>query len=295
MITGIASIGLAVRDLQDALAYYTQHTSFTQTARKQHADNPALNALLGVPEMQYETALLDANTTQLELTQFALSDAYFAPDLMPVVGPGITHVCYQSSAADPAYARFKGARTQMVSRGNQPIDLAGAGITYAYARDPQGNLFEMEQLVQPPRAQHLWLGHVALVTADLPRLLTFYAATLLGMPAAPPSFRFGNNPKLDQVADLEGIDLTGAWIRAFDVHLEFWQYHHPPTPATRRPVLLGGYYAINFQVTDLQAEYQRLCAHGVVFAGAPVVFEDVRRVYGYDVDGNIFQLLEPLS
>jgi catechol 2,3-dioxygenase-like lactoylglutathione lyase family enzyme len=283
MIQRIHSISLRVPDLAHCLAYYTQTTGFAEVQR---FTVPA-NDSRGVAEQR---VLLDAQTAYLELIG---TPSNGTASVEPAVyTAGITHVCYQAPATQPAYPRFQNGQTRFVSRGNQPIDLAGQGITYAYARDVAGNLFELEQLAAPPRSEALWLGHVALVTPHLERLIHFYAVILLGLPQAPPSVRFANNPKLDAVADLDQVDLSGAWIRAFSVHLEFWQYHHPATPPL--PALRSqpqyGYTSITFETDDLLAEYERLQKQAVQFAAPPQPVADVWQVVGYDPDGNLFQL-----
>ena len=299
MITGIHSIGIAVQtgQLEQIAAYYTQRGDFATLGHSSGTDHEGLAALFGVPCLSYASMWLDVKTTLLELTQFAFDEAFAPPGEMPVIGPGLTHVCYQSPASQPAYERFKGGETRLISRGDRPIDLARAGITYAYARDPAGNIFEMEQLTMPLRPEALWMGHIALVTYDIERLTRFYSQTLLGQDNAPACYRFGDNPRLDDVADVENVSLIGAWIRAFPLQLEFWQYLNPPTPVPPpgQPVPRQGYYTINFEVDDVHADYERLQAQGVRFAASPRIYPNVTQVYGFDPDGNAFQLRQSFT
>jgi catechol 2,3-dioxygenase-like lactoylglutathione lyase family enzyme len=292
MIKRIHSISMAVTEQQftQIFEYYTHIGGFQALERSSGTSHAALEALFDVEALAYTTVGLAVKTAHLELTMFAFPDASSVV-AMPVIGPGITHICYQSPATQPAYDRFKGGATHLISRGEHPIDLARAGITYAYARDPAGNIFEMEQLDLPPYPESLWMGHVALVTHDIEHLTTFYSETLLGQPQLPAHFRFANNPRLDDVVDIDGIDLIGAWIREFTPHLEFWQYITPPTPTRlNNHVPRQGYYSINFEVDDVQSEYDRLRRQGVRFAAPPQACAGVVQTYGFDPDGNAFQL-----
>ena len=58
----------------------------------------------------------------------------------------MTHTCFQSPNYDSGWDKFVAMGIDPLSRGDQPIDLGGYGITYGYAYDPDGNMIELEQL-----------------------------------------------------------------------------------------------------------------------------------------------------
>ena len=62
---------------------------------------------------------------------------------MPPKGPGMTHTCYQSPEWYSSYEKFKANGADILSRGDQPIDLGGYGVTYAYAYDAEGHMMEI--------------------------------------------------------------------------------------------------------------------------------------------------------
>ena len=62
---------------------------------------------------------------------------------LPVQGPGITHICYQSSAENSIYKQAKINGATVVSRGTTPVNR-GYGIQYAYIRDANNIMFETE-------------------------------------------------------------------------------------------------------------------------------------------------------
>jgi catechol-2,3-dioxygenase len=57
-------------------------------------------------------------------------------------------------------------------------------------------LYELEQLDKPPFADSVWMGHVALVTPDIDRLVEFYTK-LLGVKPHNRIDNIRNSPKLD--------------------------------------------------------------------------------------------------
>jgi catechol 2,3-dioxygenase-like lactoylglutathione lyase family enzyme len=296
MIKGIHSVGISVVDIEQAIEFYTQATGFDVVKRYKVAHNPALDKVFGIDNIAYETAVFHAKTAFVELTQFHTPPTELGEHEMPVPGPGMTHVCYQSPVSDPAYTRFKTIGARMISRGDEPIDLMGAGITYAYARDPERNIFEVEQLDQPPQPYPIWLGHVAMATHDIERLSRFYGM-LLGIEEPASIVRVADNPRLDEVADIDNLELLAAWIRELNMTLEFWQFVNPATPpsTTKRTMFTPGYNKVCFEVDDIEVDYQRLQQLGIAFLSAPIQVDDSMVAYGYDPDGNLFQLQQFLN
>lgn len=294
MIKSVLSVGVSVKNLDRAVAFYLNAAGFKEDARVRIENDGAIQELFGIKNSGYTSSILQAKTTGLEIIQFESPSPDSDQLRMPVIGPGITHVCYQSPSTDPAYAKFKNAGASLISRGDHPIDLAGAGITYAYLRDPDGNIFESEQLDQPPLPYSVWMGHVSLVTNNIERLSSFYSTILLGNASPSPKARFAKGPKMDEVADLDNLEIWMVWIRGLNLTLEFCQYDKPatPQPTGKRPVQRFGYNWIKFEVDHLQEEYKRLLQLGVEFQSTPVQTQGAWAVLGYDPDGNPFQLIQ---
>ena len=87
-----------------------------------------------------------------------------AASAMPVSGPGVTHVCYQIPNSKPIYDKIKTLGAVIVSRGSKPVDVGGYGIQYAYAKDADGLMFEMEHFDKPKFTEDTWVGHVSIIT-----------------------------------------------------------------------------------------------------------------------------------
>jgi len=94
--------------------------------------------------------------------------------------------------------------------GEPPIDLNGAGVRYAYARDADDIMFEVEQVDAPRFDGPIWLAHVALVSHDIDRLVDFYR-DLLGVEP----YRRANTIKgsrFDEVTGLDDVRVRAAWF-----------------------------------------------------------------------------------
>ena len=302
-ILGVIAIIISVSNLDAALVFYQAATPFELIKLDEIANDPAADTLFGSEGAQFRRAVLRAPNMLIELLEFKQNNG-LATSKMPIEGPGMTHTCYQTPAAKSGYDRFKSAGADILTLGDAAIDLGGYGVTYAYAHDPDGNMLEMEQL-DPPVLDHMgynqspvlqnaemWVTQVCLVSADIDRLLAFYAE-LLGI-APSRRVEVKNNKKAAAIGGASSVHILGAWFQ-LDTHakvLELWQYMEPKTPALRelkRPTSLG--YSFVIEVDDINREYERLqTINGVSFISEPVVFDDFIGAYARDIDGNVFCL-----
>ena len=297
MIKGIHHIGASVPQLDDVVRFYQDAVDLPQVGAFATANSAAADRVTGLQNVRSRTILLNGTTTYLELFEFE-SPQPPPQAIMPVYGPGITHVCFQSPEDDPAFDKFSGQGMQMVSRGDRPVRLnPQRGITYAYARDVAGNMFEMEQWVTPPRAFPIWIAHVAFVSPNIERLTAFYSQVVMGMDASPEIRRFRGIPNLDVVGDIDNGDLYGTWIPTPNILIEIWQYVNPQTPdePVNGSLETLGYTHICFEVDDVSAEYNRLTQLGVPFISEPHQTPTSVIVFGRDPDGNLFELLQFLE
>lgn len=136
------------------------------------------------------------------------------------------------------------------------------------------------------------IHHVAIAVPDLDQALAFYRDAL-GFAVVQEGDWDGDYPQADRVIGLEGTSARIAMLEAPNAYLEIWQYRHPqPEDRRARPCDLG-YPHFALQVTDIEAEYQRLARAGMTFAAeAPVNLGNTSAIYGKDPFGNIIELYE---
>lgn len=305
-LMGINHIGLSVSNLDAALAFYQGVTGYPLVRRESVSGEPA-STLFGVPHLSYESAVLEAPNMLFELTEFS-NNAGKETSKMPAHGPGMTHTCFQSPSADSAFDRFAAAGAEILSRGGQPIDLGGYGVTYAYAYDADGNMFELEQLDEGPLAAgayndrweakgyNSWITQVALVTHDIERLTDFYETILAFSP-----YRDGdyvNNERMGDITNIDNLSLLASWFRMNERSktIELWQYRNPLTKeySGKRGTTDFG-YSFSIEVGDIQAEVARMTALGVEFVSQPQELGDFLHAYAHDIDGNVFSLRQALD
>jgi catechol 2,3-dioxygenase-like lactoylglutathione lyase family enzyme len=293
-IKGVRYVGVTVSDIDATLEFYNAAANYEVVKRHKAKGRAIDKALVAKRPREVEIALIRTPTVFLKLTDFDPKRATTAPD-RPVIGPGYTHICFQSPASDSAFDKFRAAGMRMVTRNGVPVDIGGYGVVYAYGRDPDGVMIENEVLDKPRRTEPVWVTHVANVTPDIDRLVGFYE-TLLGF-APHRKIERENNEKLDAIADIDNLKIIGAWFRMRNFELELWHYARPQTPARAAPALLDeiGYNEVAFEVGDLDREIARLSAKGVAFFGQPRMVDGWSVAYARDPDGNLLSLQQNVS
>jgi catechol 2,3-dioxygenase-like lactoylglutathione lyase family enzyme len=286
---GIHHIGITVSDIDTTLAFYGKAIPYRLQSRYRVPAAAFPSKVVGRRRGEVEIAIVRMPTMFIQLIDID-PDHAAAPDPRPVIGPGYTHICFQSPATNSAYDKFRAAGLQMVSRGDKPVDIGGYGVLYAYGRDPDGIMIETEVMSDPKRPEPAWVTHIANVVADRDRMLGFYSKLLGQAPYR--TVEQENRKPLDDIANIDNLSIKGGWFRLANMEIEVWQYARPqtPTPVGDRTLAAVGYNAIGFEVANLARETARLRRLGVRLAGRPMKLRGWRVQYAYDPEGNLFSV-----
>ena len=288
-IKGISHVSLSVRELNRAVMFYKNVVGLQETNRYRIKASTAIEKKSGFAHTARTVAVMQGPNARIELIQFD-GAAKQPASTMPIPGPGITHICYQIPSVASVYAQAKAGGASVVSRGTTMVDR-GYGIKYAYIRDVDSLLFEIEQIEKPKFSDSVWVGHVAIVTHDIDRLVAFYKQ-LLGVDPQNRIDNIKNSPKLNDIANIDDLRLRGAWFKTGNMMLEIWQFDNPATvpPTNTARFNQIGYQQIGFEVRDIDRAYKRLAATGVNFLSAPVKTGESSSVFLRDPDGNLLSL-----
>jgi catechol 2,3-dioxygenase-like lactoylglutathione lyase family enzyme len=142
--------------------------------------------------------------------------------------------------------------------------------------------------------------HVALLTPDFDRLLAFYRNVVGGEVVH--EREFGEDDDLELLGRITGIPgrprLRSAILRLGNAFLEIQHYLEPEGSGdpVERPAQDYGIRHFALDVTDIEAEVERLTAAGMRFFG-PVQQPSprIKAIYGRDPDGNIVEVQELLA
>lgn len=243
-ILGVHHVGIAAHDIAALAGFYRSSSGLV--------DWPAVDALQ-LPGGGLALAGLNAGLRLLPGAD--------APLRRPVSEAGLTHVCLQSTAIQ----QLQQAHARAGASFHSPLVDLGTGFLYSYARDPEHNVIELEGVAPVWADPQPWLAHVNLACADITRQAAFYAAWLGSTAARSP--RLKDDTRLDQIADLRGVELRMAWIAARNMQVELIQYTEPAAQATgshstRRLSGASGHAYVAFEVSDLEVARALLLAQG---------------------------------
>jgi catechol 2,3-dioxygenase-like lactoylglutathione lyase family enzyme len=284
-IKGIHHIGISVSNLTESLAFFEGATTLVCHSREGFSGT---GLAVAAPE---EVAILKGPNGYIELMQFS-STTHGDAQAIPVEGPGITHMCVQSPADLGMYNLFKNQQAKAVTRGTGPVDLGGYGVHYAYLRNADQTMFEVEEIDKPQFDGPVWVAHIALVSHDIDRLVDFYSR-MLGIAPYRRADKVAG-PRIEEVTNLDKAKIRAAWFNIGNMVLELWEYVSPATPDTgaARPFEKLGYNKYTFEVTNLESEVIRLTALGINFTGPVLKTPAGREAYATDPDGNCFSVLQ---
>lgn len=293
---GMHHAAITVSDIDATVAFYSKAVPYKVVKRYRLKGSAFPKSLLAAKHKQVDIALVEMPTGFIQLMDFEPGKPA-APNVRPVIGPGYTHICFQSSSTDPAILRFMAAGLSIISRFGKPdgVDIGGYGVRYAYGRDPDGIMIENESLDAPKRSEASWITHIANTVHDRDAMLVFYEKLLGHKPHR--TIEQENRPRLDDVANIDNLAIKGGWFNVGNMEIEVWEYTRPRTPAPtgKRKLDEIGYNAFALQVADLKAEQARLKRLGIQLAGAPVKMGGWQVQYAYDPEGNLFSVQQNVS
>lgn len=300
VILGVNYVGISVSDLNAAEDLYVSGVDVEIVNQDAVPLDGVLASLAGRTGGEIQTSLIRRTNSQIRLMSFPDRSAdVVAVPAVPVIGPGIAHVCFQVADETNTYDRFLAAGATHIGdeelvhlRPNNPVK-------YGYVRDGDGIITEIEQinlaeLDLPTAPKSLYrTRHVSLSTPDVNRLKDFYSAFLGGQtPRHVGRVMKVSGDTIDAVSGLEGSKIEMAWVQTRNLEIEMFQYHSHPTklPAEPRPVDAVGYNMIVFDVSDIEA------ARGRVLEAGGTIVSDLGQMDGADIlfardpDGNLIGL-----
>ena len=247
--------------------------------------------------------MLRGSNAQLRLMRF--DGPVRRPEMkeVPVQGPGLAHVCFQAARSTATHDRFLQNGARHVGAHEMVKLAAGRPVEYAYARDHDGIMFEVEHLdlealnLKQPARYDRRIRHVSISTPDIDRSVEFYSL-LLGESKPRRADRM-SSPRIDEVSGLEDVEMSMAWFQVGNLELEIVQYWSHPTelPDTPRPIDAPGYNMIVLDVTDIDDARKRVLSSGGTIVSELDDMDGCPVLFARDRDGNLLglQVVDPHS
>jgi catechol 2,3-dioxygenase-like lactoylglutathione lyase family enzyme len=234
----VDSIGITVRDLDRAVAFYTDVLSFRRVAEWEAAGDD-YEHVYGVFGARVRIARLTLGDEAIELMEFVAPRGGRAAPADSRSNDGwFQHVAIIVNDMDRAYTWLREHGVEHASTGPQRLpdwNLDAGGIEAFYFRDPDGN--HLEVLEFPPGKgdlrwqsnERLFLGidHTAIVVASTAASLGWYRDTL-GMRVAGTAENYG--PEQERLNNVFGARLRITALRADrGIGVELLEYLAPRT------------------------------------------------------------------
>lgn len=144
MIRAVHHVALSTPDLARMRAFYRDLLGFEEISRVSWpAGQDRIDAVMALRGTAAETVMLRLGAVCVELFQFE-APPQPAPGTAerPVHHHGITHLCFDVEDVDAVYEKMAAAGIRFHC---PPQDFGTAKATYG--RDPDGNVFELQQLL----------------------------------------------------------------------------------------------------------------------------------------------------
>ncbi len=295
VVRGISYIGISVSNIDRTAEYFAGAGGLLEVDQSE-LRAIALDRIAG-KKISAKTRTLRSNSGQIRLMQFDRpAAAAQAAGVVPVQGPGITHVCFQSPDSKPIFPKFVAAGGKPLSRTGDLVQLRpDVPVKYAYLRDADGTMIEIEQLLLDNLTFDHRMRHVAIASLNIDRTVAFYSAVL----GKAPRERRSNlvNKTLDVTANVDDLKLDVAWFQVGNLELEIWEYLNPaPIPPTEaRPLEALGHNMVVFDVSDPALALKRLEEAGGLRVAAPSPMDGGQIAFGRDPDGNLIGFFRPGS
>lgn len=147
MIRGVHHVSLTVHDMEKMLDFYERTLGFATTASLGwEPGNDMVDGILGLTGSSADIRILRAGNAYLELIKYHSPPDKPVDPAHPVTDCGVRHVAFDVVGIDAEYERLKSAGIRF----NSPptaVTVEGHPVKAAYFRDPEGNVMEIQELL----------------------------------------------------------------------------------------------------------------------------------------------------
>lgn len=146
MIRGVHHVAMATEDLDKMLDFYVGLLGCEIVVRYDwDVGSEAADNVVGLKDSSTRHAMIKAGNIYIELFQYLTPPGKPPVKDRPVNDCGITHICFDVVGVEAEYTRLKAAGVEF----NGPPQVLGGMVHTIYGRDPEGNVFEIQEIIDP--------------------------------------------------------------------------------------------------------------------------------------------------
>lgn len=143
MIKGVHHISLATTDLKRMLGFYRDLLGLeVRELWEVPETDETFQTIVGMKDAAFHAVWLRAGNVEIEIFEY-LHPKGKAVTPAPACDGGIRHICFDIGDLGNEYQRLKAAGVPFFS---EPQHVEAAGVTTCYARDPDGNIVELQEV-----------------------------------------------------------------------------------------------------------------------------------------------------
>jgi len=131
MLDALSHIGIAVRDLEEALGVYRDILGLDTIEIKE------------LPDRGLKVAILDSGNTKVELLEGVSPDSAISR-FLDKRGPGIHHLCFKVRNIDQSLKKLSGAGIRLIDK-EARAGAEGKPVAFLHPSSTNGVLIELEQ------------------------------------------------------------------------------------------------------------------------------------------------------
>jgi catechol 2,3-dioxygenase-like lactoylglutathione lyase family enzyme len=142
MIKGMNHVGISVSDLDRSIEFYRQMLGLELAGPIFPFAGPLFEQVMALENPQGRIGFLSNGSLQIELFEFARPNPAPKDPNYSVADRGISHFCVEVTDLAGTYERLLAAGVRF----HCPVLTFPSGIKATYARDPDGNVFELLEM-----------------------------------------------------------------------------------------------------------------------------------------------------
>jgi glyoxylase I family protein len=146
MIRGIHHTSFSTRNLDEMLHFYRDLLGFQQVMSMNWEGNQAVDNIVGLPNSAGRHAFLSAGNLLLEFFEYSQPAGKPGDPEERACDTGVKHVCLDVVGIEDEYERLKKAGVRF----NCQPQTIGDVVKSTYGRDPDGNIFELQEVIAAP-------------------------------------------------------------------------------------------------------------------------------------------------
>lgn len=144
MIRGIHHTSISTRDLERLLGFYVGLVGLDLMTDFSWQDDATMDTIVGLENSKGRSVMLNAGNAFLEIFEYQAPTPGPGDPARRPCDPAITHVCFDVVDVDSEYERLSKAGVTFVSPPQRTPFM-----NTCYARDPDGNIVEFQELLNP--------------------------------------------------------------------------------------------------------------------------------------------------